>query len=496
MEDTLLELIEVCHQKKFYYMHNDVDDQIESALNSKLLSTNLRSQRLDKEKQEVKNVVEQPTKRGTRIAKSLQNFRVIYKKSSISLNKMSQISLVHAIILVLPAEEPEYSLSMGYEHISTTLKTESDEVIKSSVEKLVPIPREYEVTSEDKSECDVPVCEDFSTFDVCKDHSEILSDSNNDDISSDNDAFEDIEYIEASPFDSELVSLEEENDVYQEDEEFNLEDILQIQDVILCEKLLSINRLIADIETLNDNPTPDCVLKPSSLFPIFEESDNSLSDNSSPEFEIFSDHMEETRSGSSTTHAYNSLPEYDSFCFEIEPDEGRLTSVVMKDISDDSTNDPLLEGVDLFLASDNSIPPGIENINYDSEGGIHFLEELLADNSISFPENKSSDFDHHDNLSFPRPHSEPPDAEFFFDFKPNSGEVNSAVMNNIDELNEDECFDPGGEINVFANAKDDDYFLFIFVIQNFLPYLIYPEVFPLLLSTRSEDTIFDPVISV
>nr|GFA81991.1 hypothetical protein [Tanacetum cinerariifolium] len=98
-------------------------------------------------------------------------------------------------------------------------------------------------------------------------------------------------------------------------------------------------------------------------------------------------------------------------------------------------------------------------------------------------------------ISFPRPPLEPSDVEFFFDFKPNSGELISAVINNIDEPIEDECFDPGGEIDVFENIKDDDYFPFIFVIQNFLPYLIYPEVFPLLLSAGSEDTIFDPGIS-
>nr|GFD49156.1 hypothetical protein [Tanacetum cinerariifolium] len=87
-------------------------------------------------------------------------------------------------------------------------------------------PRECEVTSEDKRECDMPVCEDSFTFDVCEDHFEILSDSKDDDISSDDDAFEDVEYVEATPLDSELVSLEEENDVYQEDEDFDLEDIL------------------------------------------------------------------------------------------------------------------------------------------------------------------------------------------------------------------------------------------------------------------------------
>nr|GEW02071.1 reverse transcriptase domain-containing protein [Tanacetum cinerariifolium] len=135
----------------------------------------------------------------------------------------------------------------------------------------------------------------------------ILSDSNNDDILSDEDAFEDIEYVEATPLDSELGSLEEENDVYQEDEEFNLEDI---QDVILHEKLLSINCLIVNIESLNDNPTPDRMLNSSTLIPIFEEFDNSLSNNSSPEFDTFSDHTEETRSGSTTTHAHDSLPEH------------------------------------------------------------------------------------------------------------------------------------------------------------------------------------------
>nr|GEW01970.1 hypothetical protein [Tanacetum cinerariifolium] len=133
MENTMLELIEVCRQKEFYCMHNNVDGLIESALNSKLLSINLRSQRLDKEKQEVKNIVEQPTKCETRIAKSLQNFKVIHEKSSISLNNMSQIYPVHAITPVLPAEEPGYSLSIGYEHLSTIPETESDEVTESSV---------------------------------------------------------------------------------------------------------------------------------------------------------------------------------------------------------------------------------------------------------------------------------------------------------------------------------------------------------------------------
>ncbi|GKE59928.1 hypothetical protein Tco_1510295, partial [Tanacetum coccineum] len=162
MEDTMLDLLEICRQKELYCMHNNVEDLIESALNSKLLLINLKSQCLDKEKQEVKNIVEQATKRRTRITKSLKNFKVIHKESTIPLNKTPQISPVNAITHDLPTKEPEYTLSMGDEHLSTIPETESDEVIKSSDKNLVPIPSESEVTFDNESECDVPVNDESS----------------------------------------------------------------------------------------------------------------------------------------------------------------------------------------------------------------------------------------------------------------------------------------------------------------------------------------------
>ncbi|GKB93166.1 hypothetical protein Tco_0979303, partial [Tanacetum coccineum] len=64
---------------------------------------------------------------------------------------------------------------------------------------------------------------------------------------SDDDSYEDIDYVDASPPDSELVSLEEVKDFHTEDGE--------IKDDILREKLLKINLLIAKIEALNTNPT-------------------------------------------------------------------------------------------------------------------------------------------------------------------------------------------------------------------------------------------------
>nr|GFD34925.1 hypothetical protein [Tanacetum cinerariifolium] len=63
---------------------------------------------------------------------------------------------------------------------------------------------------------------------------EDFSDSTDDSTLSDDDSFEDIDYVEASSFDSELVSLED------------------VKNEILRVKLLNVNLLIAKIESLND----------------------------------------------------------------------------------------------------------------------------------------------------------------------------------------------------------------------------------------------------
>nr|GEW83170.1 hypothetical protein [Tanacetum cinerariifolium] len=362
----------------------------------------------------------------------VQNFRVIHK-SSISLKDTSQISSVHADTPILSTKEPENSLSIGYEHLSITPETASVEVIESNAKNLLPIPSECEVALEDKRECDLLISENSP---VC-DNSDTFSDSKiDDDISVYDDDFEDIEYVEASLLDPAIVSIEEENVVQQEEEEVDLEEISQVQDVVLREKLFSITRLISNIESLKENSTPDRVLNSF-------ESDNSLLYNFSPEFETFCDQSEETISGNNT-HANYSLPKYDSFCFEIEPDEERLINLMKKDNSDNSSNDPLLEEADLFL-SDDSIPPGIENVADDPEGDVCFLEELLIDDSILSHELSDDNFE--DNPSISRPPPEPPNDNF--ELEP---EVISVVMEDIDEP--DEHFNPGGEIFVSTNNED------------------------------------------
>nr|GFC69147.1 hypothetical protein [Tanacetum cinerariifolium] len=144
-----------------------------------------------------------------------------------------------------------------------------------------------------------------------KDQFEIVINFNNDYSSSDDDSFyyENIEYVEASPHDSEFVSLEEEKIVISEDEE--------IKDDNLCEKLLKVDLLISEIEVFKDNPTPssEFLTKSSSISPKSVLEETTTFHNSLPEFENFCFDLEEISSGSTTTHSDISLPEYDAFSF-------------------------------------------------------------------------------------------------------------------------------------------------------------------------------------
>nr|GFB38994.1 hypothetical protein [Tanacetum cinerariifolium] len=53
---------------------------------------------------------------------------------------------------------------------------------------------------------------------------------------------------------------------------------------------------------------------------------------------------------------------------------------------DERLFDPFMEEIDLFLASDGSIPPGIDSDYSDSEGDNLFLERLLHDDPIPLPD--------------------------------------------------------------------------------------------------------------
>nr|GFA37083.1 hypothetical protein [Tanacetum cinerariifolium] len=100
---------------------------------------------------------------------------------------------------------------MGDEHLDTIPTMESDKFIKSGVENLIPIPSESEGIPEHV--CDVPSHDNSSPLDVSTDQIKDFFESNKEFSSIDDDSFfiDDIDYVEASPPDSELVSSKETN---------------------------------------------------------------------------------------------------------------------------------------------------------------------------------------------------------------------------------------------------------------------------------------------
>ncbi|GKA47962.1 hypothetical protein Tco_0740920 [Tanacetum coccineum] len=144
--------------------------------------------------------------------------------------------------------------------------------------------------------CDVPFRDNSPPLDILKDQFENFSDSNDDSTSIDDYSFsiDDIDYVEASPPDSELVSLEESPSTFP-------------------------NSFLEETNTF-DNSIPE---SKTFCFDLEENSSGSTttrSDYSLPGYEAFyfdDDHIEEKSSGSTTTHSDISLSKYDSFIFDL-----------------------------------------------------------------------------------------------------------------------------------------------------------------------------------
>ncbi|GKC70952.1 hypothetical protein Tco_1116835, partial [Tanacetum coccineum] len=92
-----------------------------------------------------------------------------------------------------------------------------------------------------------------------------------------------------------------------------------------------------------------------------------------------------------------------------------------------------MEEIDLFLATDDSMPPGIENDDYGSKGDIRSQEEFLSNDSPPLLENESSNLDHFNDPSSPRPPPEPPNVEICLNFEPDAGILTTKMVKSISE---------------------------------------------------------------
>nr|GFC00939.1 hypothetical protein [Tanacetum cinerariifolium] len=313
--------------------------------------------------------------------------------------------------------------------------------------------------------CDVPSHDNSPPLDVSKDQIEDFSESNKDFSSIDDDSFsiDNIDYVEASPSDPELVSSEVMEIVIPEVGGIDDDILLTINHDDLREKLRNVNLLISKIEALNANPTPsfDCNTKSSStsLNSLLEET--TTFDNSLPEFETFCFDVEEISSGSTTARPDISLPEYEAFYDDH-----------VKEISSGSpttSSDTSLSEYDSFIfdLSIGPFPPTNRSDSYE------FTDELIP--FISAPEYDC----------------------FHFTVEPNSRDFTMDVVKNISPTKEPQVLTilpthPTLQLNMkFQHSSES---LFAYVVWIFLPFLVYSVVPCYLLSLRNEYIIFDPGI--
>ncbi|GKC27970.1 hypothetical protein Tco_1035264, partial [Tanacetum coccineum] len=180
--------------------------------------------------------------------------------------------------------------------LRTIPEKESDKVIKSSVENLVPIPSEFEDTSDNGNECDLPFCDNTVIF------SNPLFDFNDDFTSSDN-------------------------------------------------------------ESLPEEDVPEENVKIYSN-PLFNFEDEYISSDVNP---LFNEVLED-------------IEKKDSYVSNL--DEAALLVTHLSKLNEDECFDPGGDEIEACLTSD-SIPLGIDGVDFNPEGDILLLEKLLNNDPSS-----------------------------------------------------------------------------------------------------------------
>nr|GEZ55800.1 hypothetical protein [Tanacetum cinerariifolium] len=220
--------------------------------------------------------------------------------------------------------------------------------------------------------------------------------------------------------------------------------LLTIKHDDLHEKLRNVNLLISKIEALNANPTSssDCKTQSSSTSLNSLLKETNTFDNSLPEFETFCFDVEEISSGSTTISPDISLPEYEVFYDDH-----------VKEFSSGSPtthSDSFLYASFIFDLSINPFPPA--DRKYDC---------------------------------------------FRFKVEPNSRDFTKDVVENISPTKEQQVLNalpthPTLQLNMKFQPSSES--LFAYVVWIFLPFLVHSVVPRYLLSLRNEYIIFDPGI--
>nr|GEV21718.1 hypothetical protein [Tanacetum cinerariifolium] len=243
--------------------------------------------------------------------------------------------------------EPVNSLSMGDEHLDTVSATKLDEFIKSNVENLILIPSE----SKGEPECDMPVCEEFTTF------SNIFFDFDYDQSFSDEDLPKEI-YLNPL-FEEEIIPMKIDQHHYNAESDLIESVCTHDSSIIISSKIDSIFDEFAGELTLLKSIPPgvdetDCYLEEETHFikrlfdSLMEEIDLSFTPDYLIQPDIVDDDYDSKRdiliSEELLSNDSLSLPENESFHFDIhsfspiaKPTDGNtgiLNVKMMGDISE------------------------------------------------------------------------------------------------------------------------------------------------------------------
>ncbi|GJU00927.1 hypothetical protein Tco_1111265 [Tanacetum coccineum] len=319
----------------------------------------------------------------------------------------------------------------------------------SSVEDLVPIPSESEDTSESDSDCELPSCDDFSPINVYEEKSVTFSNplfnSNDDFTSSDDESLSDEDVSE------DKVKIYS-NPLFEFGDEYISSDINPLFDEVL-ENNESKDSYVSNLDE------PALLVTP-------------LSDDNEDECFDLGDDIDEIKA---CLISNSILLGIDDANFDPEGDILLLKKLLNDDLSSPLPPKELYFEELKLIKSSIDTSQDFEDDYHDSEGDIIYLECLLIDDTIP-------------NLI----------PEVFLDHDPRSlkDELDKKDLKSVVKVFDPEIYDKKiSPTYVSLSFEDRHYLSFTYVIRIFLPYFTYPVESPFLLSSGSEDTIFDSGIS-
>ncbi|GKD55604.1 reverse transcriptase domain-containing protein, partial [Tanacetum coccineum] len=387
-----------------------------------------------KKEHEVKKIAK--AKRQARFTACLQNFRVI-QRESIFLDKTPQVSSVFAITSI----EPKDSLIMRDEHFRT-----------SSVEEIVPIPKESKDFLNNNKGCDLTFCDDNMIFsNSFVEPKEDLTSSNDDSILK-----KDVQEGNFWIYSNSLFEFEDnfnnENPLFNEMEE----DVVNEKSKVFDEPVLPHTPFSDKIECLDPGDDIDGI----EAFLAIEVSSNFKEGYYDSEGYVL--YLESLLCDDTHNLSPKVFFDHEPHQIRNEPENEPLIIFSPK-------NDPHHhEFTDEII----TIPPRIIR---EHEDYINRMSLLCSNSPSQSPKNL-----HTIIVSLPI------STTLIEDSDPNREEIDifsepddsiPPVINNVDELNEDECFDPG-EVRIMLKLTIPSQ-LSLGLFSRFSPTLRFLPYFPL-----------------